>query len=414
MTKILLYLIFIYFYGSFSEWFAHRYLMHRRVKAIPWAFEEHNKHHAAYPAGRFNDDAKDNKYLNLTLCIDHILFFSASLGLLALLYDPLLTFMVLAYTPLHFYLFRLVHTAMHLRHKLPFVPDIYYWTHFMHHQYPNKFYCVVLPGFDYLAGTWCRMTDKDHKAWQRAKAGMHFLIRPPDEVKEDREAEAFQNRCEFTKYSINGFVPPAPKAPNVKWIMDWQVGPIRVHGELPDGGPYIIASSHGSWKDPFILMHLFPGIRVFTHIGIMRMLWGLVGYVFGRFLGSISCGPGNNEAAIKAGVEVLQSGQNLGICPEGWAWTDGVLRAFKTGAARIAKESNTPIVPIYIRYKHYLPTKFTTLPPWQQYLITAFPPFQASGAEVFIGPPIKDLTKDIRSITLDLQEAISNESNNNP
>lgn len=385
---------------------AHKYVLHRRTSLAPWAFDDHTTHHRAYPHNGFNREVEGkDRFAQLILCLEHNLIFMLPLALVGGFFDPLFGLTALVFGGLHFHWYNRVHTAMHLRHKIPLIPVEYYWNHFMHHQYPNKFYCVSLPGWDWVAGTTCKMTEKDHKAWRKASAGLGIFHKTKEEEAQDYLDLRDANGCPLTQHQANGFI-PTPYRPLgelvLGFVKHWQVGKIEIIGDLPQG-KYVYASSHGSWKDPFILRSLIPNCRVLCHRGVMSSVWGLAGLLLVN-LGYICIDKG--PAGINASVGLLEGSESIGICPEGWAWMDGKLRRFHTGAARIAKQANVPIVPIYIEYQHYLPSWCLRLPPVIQYLITFLPPWQRSGAKLIIGKPITLLTGDVKEITLELEQAI--------
>jgi 1-acyl-sn-glycerol-3-phosphate acyltransferase len=53
-----------------------------------------------------------------------------------------------------------------------------------------------------------------------------------------------------------------------------------------------------------------------------------------------------SEAALRKGVEILKSGELLGIYPEGTRSPDGRLYRGKTGIARMALEAGVPVIPV--------------------------------------------------------------------
>ena len=57
-------------------------------------------------------------------------------------------------------------------------------------------------------------------------------------------------------------------------------------------------------------------------------------------------GIGAGRAALEAGVDILQSGDPIGIYPEGTRSPDGRLYRGKTGPVRMALEAGVPIVPV--------------------------------------------------------------------
>jgi 1-acyl-sn-glycerol-3-phosphate acyltransferase len=404
-VRYLVYLALVYLYSSWAEWFAHKYILHSYRKRLPWAFEDHSEHHAAFPAGHFNEAVNSNKYKQLVLCLEHNLVFVLPVSVLGYFLDPALGLTMAIFGVLHFHWYNLVHTSMHLKHKIPLVPSWYFWVHFMHHQHPKKWYYVSLPGWDWIAGTTCKMTVKDKKDWRLFQEGYGIDIK---DTSEDLLNLKDLDGCPLTKHQGNGHISqPNRRFGELLIHLLLPLDVIKVYGEYnlynTYSGSYIFASSHGSWKDPMILRKVFRNSRVLTHRGVMSSMWGLVGLLL-KHIGSVTVDKG--ERGIDSSVAILESGEDISICPEGWAWTDGRLRPFKTGAARIAKKSNCPIVPVYIKYPKYLPTWMTRInPPWIQYLLCLFLP---PGAELYIGEPMFNLTNSVKDLTLELETRVRN------
>jgi 1-acyl-sn-glycerol-3-phosphate acyltransferase len=125
----------------------------------------------------------------------------------------------------------------------------------------------------------------------------------------------------------------------------------RGRRNLPRHGPVILASNHLSFADHFFGPLPLPRKVVFlakaeyfTKPGIM----GLVSRAFFSGTGQIPIdrtGGEASEEALQAGLRVLGQGHVLGIYPEGTRSRDGLLHKGKTGVARLALESRSPVVP---------------------------------------------------------------------
>src|SRR3712207_4812739 len=57
------------------------------------------------------------------------------------------------------------------------------------------------------------------------------------------------------------------------------------------------------------------------------------------------------EGAIRTGIRILREGKLLGIYPEGTRSPDGRLYRGKTGVARMALETEVPVVPVAMVYR---------------------------------------------------------------
>lgn len=120
---------------------------------------------------------------------------------------------------------------------------------------------------------------------------------------------------------------------------------------VPRQGPVILAGNHLSFADHFFgALHLPRKVislgksDYFTGRGIKgfftRLFFSGVGTVpIDRSGGKAS------EAALRTGKRILAEGHVLGIYPEGTRSPDGRLYKGKTGVARLALESRTPVIP---------------------------------------------------------------------
>ena len=121
--------------------------------------------------------------------------------------------------------------------------------------------------------------------------------------------------------------------------------------QVPRRGPAILASNHLSFAD-WLFMPLALDRRVtfaaksdyFTGVG-------LKGWAQKRFFAGTGQVPVDRrggragEAALRAGLKVLQRGELFGIYPEGTRSHDGRLYKGRTGVARLALLAQVPVVP---------------------------------------------------------------------
>jgi len=121
---------------------------------------------------------------------------------------------------------------------------------------------------------------------------------------------------------------------------------------VPAHGGAILASNHLSFSDsvflPLVLKRkvVFLGkAEYFTGKGVK----GVATRAFMQGVGTIPVHRGGgkaSEAALRTGMQVLGSGELLGIYPEGTRSPDGRLYRGKTGVARLAIEAGVPIIPV--------------------------------------------------------------------
>jgi 1-acyl-sn-glycerol-3-phosphate acyltransferase len=121
---------------------------------------------------------------------------------------------------------------------------------------------------------------------------------------------------------------------------------------IPEDGPAILASNHLSFSDS-----VFLPLMVDRHITFLAKSdyftgRGLKGRLTAWFFGAVGQVPVDrtggraSEAAITTGLRVLGEGKLLGIYPEGTRSPDGRLYRGKTGVARMALESQVPVIPV--------------------------------------------------------------------
>lgn len=116
---------------------------------------------------------------------------------------------------------------------------------------------------------------------------------------------------------------------------------------IPTEGPVILACNHLSFMDSLFLPLGVPREVVFLgkaeYFDSRRTRWFFKAanvIPVRRESGSAA------EAALRAGVEVLNGGGALGIYPEGTRSPDGRLYRGKVGVARMALEAGCPVVPV--------------------------------------------------------------------
>ena len=117
---------------------------------------------------------------------------------------------------------------------------------------------------------------------------------------------------------------------------------------IPEDGAIIFAGNHRHAFDPVVVMTHTK--RIVHYMAKESLFKGLHGFLF-KQIGLIKVyRTKNNPEAIQSAVELLKQGGTLGIFPEGTRnKTEEPLLKFKHGAAKIAKEANSKIVPFAIK-----------------------------------------------------------------
>ena len=123
---------------------------------------------------------------------------------------------------------------------------------------------------------------------------------------------------------------------------------MRVHGaeRVPLTGPLIVACNHVSYFDPPALgvamprpIHYMAKTELFAIPVLGRVITWLGAFPVDRSRG--------DRAAIKRSVEVLRSGEALGIFPEGTRNPTGEVEP-QVGVALLASLAGAPVVPAFV------------------------------------------------------------------
>jgi 1-acyl-sn-glycerol-3-phosphate acyltransferase len=124
---------------------------------------------------------------------------------------------------------------------------------------------------------------------------------------------------------------------------------VRMEGveRFPAEGGVIVVANHVSFMDSFFIPMCVPRRVIYLAKAEYFDSWKMAWLV--RSLGMIPVKRevrSKAEAAIRAGVEVLEAGGVLGLYPEGTRSPDGKLYRGRTGVARLALRSKCPVVPV--------------------------------------------------------------------
>jgi 1-acyl-sn-glycerol-3-phosphate acyltransferase len=127
---------------------------------------------------------------------------------------------------------------------------------------------------------------------------------------------------------------------------------VRIEGldRLPSG-PYVLASNHLSWADPFLLLGWLPASPRVHFLGrrsaIYNRRWKRL--VLGYMGGIIPVDSGEIRHLSVAVRGVLEHGGVAAIFPEGAVGTtEGALQPLRRGVAHFAGESGVPVVTVGI------------------------------------------------------------------
>ena len=131
-----------------------------------------------------------------------------------------------------------------------------------------------------------------------------------------------------------------------RWILRIFVGPLRVTGDYPSSGAFVLVSNHRSEGDPPVLQ-----IACDRHIRFIAKSALFERRFIGWFLRSIGAVPVNQFSAditaVRTAIALLRQGEVVGIFPEGkvnrGATAESLLPLTK-GAAMVARKAGVPII----------------------------------------------------------------------
>ena len=131
--------------------------------------------------------------------------------------------------------------------------------------------------------------------------------------------------------------------------------------------PVIFAANHSSHADTSLILHaLTDRARERTVVAAAADYWfkrPLLGNIVSLFLNTFPFSrTGGAQAQLHSSSQLLKSGWNLVLFPEGSRSPDGRIQEFKPGVGHLANETGTPVVPMHIRGAHRIMPKGQKLP----------------------------------------------------
>ena len=118
--------------------------------------------------------------------------------------------------------------------------------------------------------------------------------------------------------------------------------------------PVIFAANHSSHADTSLILHsLTDAARDRTVVAAAADYWfkhPLLGNVVSLFLNTFPFSrTGGAQGQLHSSSNLLKSGWNLVLFPEGSRSPDGRIQEFKPGVGHLARETGTPVVPVHIQ-----------------------------------------------------------------
>jgi 1-acyl-sn-glycerol-3-phosphate acyltransferase len=133
--------------------------------------------------------------------------------------------------------------------------------------------------------------------------------------------------------------------------------PLKIEGaeNIPKEGAAIIVCNHLSMIDPFVVG--YGARRTVNFMGKQELFKVPFVGLWLRKLGAFPVDRSRRDpASLRTALTVLKSGQILGMFPEGTRSATGEMMELRTGAARLAARTTTPIIPAAVfNTNHALP-----------------------------------------------------------
>ncbi|MFH1466567.1 MAG: 1-acyl-sn-glycerol-3-phosphate acyltransferase [Pseudomonadota bacterium] len=122
--------------------------------------------------------------------------------------------------------------------------------------------------------------------------------------------------------------------------------------ERVGGGPYVVVCNHSSVLDIPACMGLPVPLRVVGRVGLFRVPFMGWYMRFCRQIPLDAGDPASVEAFVAATRQTLAAGISVLVFPEGTRSQDATLGPFNRGAFRLAKDTNTPVLPVVVYGTH--------------------------------------------------------------
>lgn len=129
-------------------------------------------------------------------------------------------------------------------------------------------------------------------------------------------------------------------------------------GNIPPSGAFVLAFNHDSFMDPFYIWSiLFPdsGDRKLCFIAqINAILNKLINMLMKNYAVTLLVDLSTKDRVVEQAAAKLAQGHVVAITPEGVIRRSSTLRKGKTGAARLALNARSCVVPVGIRTDYYV------------------------------------------------------------
>ena len=120
---------------------------------------------------------------------------------------------------------------------------------------------------------------------------------------------------------------------------------------VPVAGPAILLANHASYMDSVLLcatsrrrIRFLMSSAIYRKNRLLRKIYDLYGVI----PVDANSSPRETAAAFRAARKALDDGYMVCVFPEGGITRTGTIRAFKRGYERIARDTNYPLIPVYM------------------------------------------------------------------
>ena len=125
----------------------------------------------------------------------------------------------------------------------------------------------------------------------------------------------------------------------------------RINGaeNIPDKGPFIVASNHASYLDHYLILYpLILSLNKKVHFLAKKEHFDKpVKAAWHTYGGAIPVDrQAGGKEGLKWGIKALKQGKIIAIHPEGTRTLTGKLQKAKTGTVRLALAAKVPVVPV--------------------------------------------------------------------
>ena len=177
--------------------------------------------------------------------------------------------------------------------------------------------------------------------------------------------------------------------PVIKVLFNFFYRPTYIGREnIPSSGSFVLAGNHTSYLDPLLLMSSYK--RTIHFLAKDSLIKGGKGLIF-KHMGIIPVNRKiHDKDALSEAKKALSDNQVIGIFPEGTInRTKDVTLPFKIGAVKMAKDTDTLLVPFTITNKYKLFRKSVTIEFYKPYKVVDELDMENNKLRNFIGSELK-------------------------